>query len=84
VIAFLAGHPTYEAIEAFTSASPGRTPVVHAVLTRHDQRQIDYISDGNARAARQPSTREVHVAPVSFAVDGGPDGVRDVIRSVRT
>jgi len=43
VIAFFSGHPVYEAVEAFLGRRHGRAPLVRAILTRHDQSQVDYI-----------------------------------------
>jgi hypothetical protein len=84
VIAFLADHPIYEAVEAFASAGRGGPAMVHAIFTRHDQGQVDYVSDRTAlvarRAARQRSGREAHVAAISFALAGAADGVRGTLR----
>ena len=68
VIAFFSGHPVYEAVEAFLGRRHGRAPLVRAILTRHDQSQVDYINDRATVAERcagaSRSAREVHFAPV--------------------
>jgi hypothetical protein len=45
VIAFLGGHPEYEAVEVFATRSPGAPALLRAILTRHDQTQVDHVSD---------------------------------------
>ena len=68
VIAFCAGHPDHQAVEAFISHRRGREPLVQAVLTRHDKRQIDYVNDPEVVAAmRATGLREVH--PAVFEID---------------
>jgi len=54
VIAFFSGHPVYEAVEAFLGRRHGRAPLVRAILTRHDQSQVDYINDRATVAERFP------------------------------
>ena len=70
VIAFFSGHPVYEAVEAFLGRRHGRAPLVRAILTRHDQSQVDYINDRATVAERcagaSRSAREVHFAPVTI------------------
>jgi hypothetical protein len=45
VIAFFGGHPQYECVEAMLSARGDGTFAVRAILTRHDQSQIDHVND---------------------------------------
>jgi hypothetical protein len=70
VIAFCADHPVYEAVEAFVSYRHGPPPLVRAILTRHDKRQVDYVNDAAIvtamRAAGGRSPRDVHRVPVQF------------------
>ena len=84
VIAFFSGHPVYEAVEAFLGRRHGRAPLVRAILTRHDQSQVDYINDRATVAERcagaSRSAREVHFAPVTFEVSGPPDALRVGLR----
>ena len=84
LIAFCADHPVYEAVEAFVSYRRERPPLVRAILTRHDKRQIDYVNDDDAvaeeRAAGLRSPREVHFAPVELEESGGSDAPRLRVR----
>jgi hypothetical protein len=45
VIAYVSDHPEYEAVEAMIRLRTGRAPLVRAILTRHDQSQIDHSND---------------------------------------
>jgi len=45
VIAFFGGHPQYECVEAMLSARADGTFAARAILTRHDQTQIDHVND---------------------------------------
>jgi len=45
VMARLTGHPEYEAVEAMIRLNEPRRPVVRAILTRHDQSQVDHVND---------------------------------------
>ncbi len=45
VIAYFEGHPRYEAVEAMVRRRAGRPPLVRAILTHHDQTQIDHLND---------------------------------------
>jgi hypothetical protein len=42
VMAFISGHPEYEAVEAMIRLRAGRAPLVRAIITRHDQSQVDH------------------------------------------
>jgi hypothetical protein len=84
LIAFCADHPVYEAVEAFVSYRRDGPPLVHAVLTRHDKRQIDYVNDAETvavtRAAGLRSPRDAHFAPVEIDDAGTADAPRLVLR----
>ncbi|HYV56102.1 MAG TPA: hypothetical protein VE911_01095 [Candidatus Nitrosopolaris sp.] len=77
VIAFCSGHPEFEAIEAFVAAQRVGTPLIRAILTRHDMRQIDHINEEavvRERRAIDP-TRPTYFAPIAYeqtTVDGRP------------
>ncbi|NML43530.1 hypothetical protein HHL11_07205 [Ramlibacter sp. G-1-2-2] len=45
VIAYFSGHPEFECVEAMFSARGDGTYSVRAILTRHDQVQVDYVND---------------------------------------
>ncbi|MCJ0763446.1 hypothetical protein [Variovorax terrae] len=62
VMVFFAGHPDYEAVEAMVSRTEQQGGwSVRAILTRHDQTQIDHVNDPEAVVARgaAPLEREV-------------------------
>jgi len=75
VIAFFAGHPEYEAAEAFVAARASREPLVRAILTRHDKTQVDLLNDPAALSvwrAANPS-RDAELARIAFSVTAAPD-----------
>ncbi len=48
VIAYFQGHPEYEAVEAMIHRKGSPSTLVRAILTRHDQTQIDHVNDRTA------------------------------------
>jgi hypothetical protein len=67
IMAFFSGHPDYEAVEAMISYRGDGTPSIRAILTRHDQSQIDHVNDDDLFAeghgvARQTCRRDIAVA----------------------
>ena len=79
IMAFFVGHSDYEAVEAMIRYRADGTPSIRAILTRHDQRQIDHVNDdhllaegggflGEARPVgpvAEPQRRGVPVVPAS-------------------
>jgi hypothetical protein len=53
VIAYFQGHPTYEAVEAMIQKKGVSPTVVRAILTRHDQTQVDHVNDRAAHMEAQ-------------------------------
>jgi hypothetical protein len=53
VFAFLQGHPVYEAVEAMIRLRGSDAPAVRAILTRHDQTQVDHVNDDATFAQAQ-------------------------------
>ena len=45
VMAFFEGHPEYEAVEAMVELRADGANAIRAIVTRHDQSQIDYVND---------------------------------------
>jgi hypothetical protein len=45
IMAYVSDHPEYEAAEAMIRIRAGRPPFVRAILTRHDQSQVDHSND---------------------------------------
>lgn len=58
VMAFFQGHPAYEAVEAMIRLAADGRPTIRAILTRHDQSQIDHINDVELLASFQGTKRE--------------------------
>jgi hypothetical protein len=53
VIAFVQGHPVYEAVEALIRMRGSEPAAVRAILTRHDQTQVDHVNDDTTFAQAQ-------------------------------
>ena len=58
VMAFFQGHPTYEAVEAMIRLEADGRHSIRAIMTRHDQSQIDHINDVALLASFQETKRE--------------------------
>ena len=70
IMAFFGGHSDYEAVEAMISYRADGTPSIRAILTRHDQSQIDHVNDDDLSAdghgvARQTCRRAPAQTPSS-------------------
>ncbi|MGL4286835.1 MAG: hypothetical protein ACRCVA_10855 [Phreatobacter sp.] len=73
VIATLDGHPRFEAVEAMIRQSGSGSAIVRAIVTLHDQSQIDHTNDANIHAATAAGGRRVVMTDVATSVtcDGG-------------
>lgn len=71
-ILFIEGHSEVESVEALIRWRSGMEPLVKAILTRHDQTQVDYISDIDvaARMQHRDLGRATHHAYIEHARDG--------------
>ena len=69
VMAFIVGHPRYEAVEAMIQERAGGEPSIRAILTRHDQSQIDHINDAALLAQMRGARREVCRRRIDFAAE---------------
>jgi hypothetical protein len=78
VIVNLADHPVYEAVEAMVRLVPGRPPRVRAIITRHDQTQVDHVSDPRLAATSWAQARET--VERSFTLERSDDGGRPRVR----
>jgi len=78
VMAFLDGHPTYEAVEAMAARRFDGAWAVRAIITRHDQSQIDHVNDVTLLAAMRGARRQVTQGDIDFDVDesAGPPQAR--------
>ncbi len=72
VMLFFDGHPEYEAVEAMIQLK-NEQPLIQAIMTRHDQTQIDYINDPEIPELRQnsASNREIYYTPIEFSKSDG-------------
>ena len=68
-IAFFEGHADYEAVEAMLSLADPLKPAVRAILTRHDQTQVDYINDATTFEAAKNAGRKVEIRHIDVDVD---------------
>lgn len=65
-IAFFSGHPEYECVEAMFSSTANGCYSARAILTRHDQTQIDHVNDDARLSAaafltRTTVERNIHI-----------------------
>lgn len=58
VMAFFEGHPDYEAVEAMIQFRADGGTCIRAIITRHDQSQIDHVNDDARLAAYHGTARE--------------------------
>src|SRR5262245_39967741 len=72
IMAFFSGHPDYEAVEAMIRYREDGTPAIRAILTRHDQSQIDHVNDDDLSAEGQSVTRQTCRRDIALAVDAVP------------
>ncbi len=59
IMAVFGGHPDYEAVEAMIQYRAGGAFSIRAILTRHDQSQIDHVNDETLLTEMQGVQREV-------------------------
>jgi hypothetical protein len=57
VMAFFEGHPEYEAVEAMIQVRADGGKSIRAIITRHDQSQIDHVNDDALLAALRGTER---------------------------
>jgi hypothetical protein len=69
VMAFFDGHPVYEAVEAMIRRSADGPAAIRAILTRHDQTQIDHVNDDDLYAAARLSPRQTCRREIAFVED---------------
>jgi hypothetical protein len=73
VMAFFNGHPEYEAVEAMIQLHPESGNSVRAIITRHDQTQIDLVNDDALLAAYRGSDRECYRCQIASHVESLAD-----------
>lgn len=79
VMAFFTGHPEYEAVEAMVRHRQDAPPWVRAILTRHDQSQIDHLNDERLRTARA-EPRERVFGDIECAIENAASFRRAIVR----
>jgi hypothetical protein len=74
IMAFFGGHPDYEAVEAMIRYRADGTPSIRAILTRHDQRQIDHVNDDDLFVEGGGVLRQTCRRDIKLVVDAPPGG----------
>jgi len=69
IMAFFSGHPDYEAVEAMIRYRGDGTPSIRAILTRHDQSQIDHVNDDDLSAEGHGVARQTCRRDIALAID---------------
>lgn len=69
VMAYFENHPIYEAVEAMIRRQGTGQPIVRAILTRHDQTQVDHVSDERLIISAGATRRETYYREVSVVED---------------
>ena len=72
IMAFFSGHPDYEAVEAMIRYRGDGMPSIRAILTRHDQSQIDHVNDDDLSAEGHGVTRQTCRRDIALAVEALP------------
>jgi len=72
IMAFFSGHPDYEAVEAMIRYRGDGTPSIRAILTRHDQSQIDHVNDDDLSAEGHGVVRQTCRRDIALAIDALP------------
>jgi hypothetical protein len=79
VIAFLVGHPEYEAIEALIEQRASDHTFVRAILTRQDNSQVDYVNDHEEAMRRSMLTgRPTYEAAIDVTTGQSREGRTEV------
>jgi hypothetical protein len=69
IMAFFEGRPKYEAVEAMIGFRMDGEFSIRAILTRHDQSQIDYVNDDALLDPTRSETRETYRCPIALKVE---------------
>jgi hypothetical protein len=72
IMAFFSGHPDYEAVEAMIRYRADGAPSIRAILTRHDQSQIDHVNDDDLSAEGHGVSRQTCRRDIALTVDALP------------
>lgn len=72
VMLYFVGHPEYEAVEAMINLQNSEKLLVRAIITRHDQTQIDHVNDQKIMKEMKKASsngREIRYTPIEFRRD---------------
>jgi hypothetical protein len=73
VMAFFTGHPVYEAVEAMIQTRVDGHYSIRAILTRHDQSQIDHVNDEMLFVEARNVHRQTCFREIKLTLDGSSD-----------
>ena len=76
VMAFFEGHAEYEAVEAMIRRKADGGYSIRAIITRHNQSQIDHINDEALLAEMRGAQRETCHRPIDLQLGAGEGGRR--------
>jgi hypothetical protein len=76
VMAFIEGHPEYEAVEAMIQVRADSGKSIRAIITRHDQSQIDHVNDDALLAAFHGTRRERCRREINLELESSAQGRR--------
>lgn len=76
VMAFFEGHPEYEAVEAMIQLRADGRKSIRAIITRHDQSQIDHVNDDALLAAFRGTERARCRRAIDLELESSTQGRR--------
>jgi hypothetical protein len=76
VMAVLDGHPDYEAVEAMIQDRPAGGHAIRAIITRHDQSQIDHVNDPALLDEMRGADRTLYQRPIALQLETASGGRR--------
>jgi hypothetical protein len=69
IMGFIDGHAKYEAVEAMIQRRADGAWSIRAILTRHDQSQIDHVNDDALLVRMRGAKREIVQRPIELTLD---------------
>ncbi|THD60317.1 hypothetical protein [Phenylobacterium sp.] len=69
IMGFIEGHPKYEAVEAMIQRRAASAWSIRAILTRHDQTQIDHVNDPHLLTRMKGAKREIVQRPIELTLE---------------
>ncbi|MZP30098.1 hypothetical protein GTO91_10305 [Heliobacterium undosum] len=68
VMVYMRDHPKYESLEAMIRLREGSDPLIRAIITLHDQSQVDHVNDERVVEQRQREglKREIHFRSIGY------------------